>query len=144
MHRRHLLAVLPAFFATRAAAYQVTKTEAEWRAQLTAAQFQVLRQSGTERAYTSPLCDEHRRGLFACAGCDLSLFASDSKFESGTGWPSFWQPLARAVQTAPDGDRTEVRCLRCGGHMGHVFDDGPQPTGLRYCINGVALIFHSA
>jgi peptide-methionine (R)-S-oxide reductase len=143
MNRRHLLAALPAFFATGAAAYQVTRTEAEWRAGLTAAQFQVLRQAGTERAYTSPLLDEHRKGQFACAGCDLPLFASASKYDSGTGWPSFWQPLAGAVETAPDGDRTEVRCLRCGGHLGHVFTDGPQPTGLRYCMNGVALAFHA-
>ena len=143
MKRRHLLALVPAFFATRAAAYQVTRTEADWRSRLTPTQFQVLRQAGTESAFTSPLLDEHRKGSFACAGCDLPLFASDTKYDSGTGWPSFWQPLAQAVETAPDGGRTEVRCQRCGGHLGHVFNDGPQPTGLRYCMNGVALSFHA-
>ena len=144
MNRRHLLALLPAFLASRAQAFEVTRTEADWRTRLTPAQFQVLRQSGTERAFTSPLLDEHRTGQFACAGCDLPVFASDTKYDSGTGWPSFWQTLSQAVQTAPDGGRTEVHCQRCGGHLGHVFKDGPPPTGLRYCMNGVALTFHTA
>ncbi len=126
--------------------FEVAHTEAEWKKLLTPAQFSVLRQAATERPHTSPLLDEHRKGAFACAGCDLSAFSSTTKFESGTGWPSFWQPLDNAVATETDAsvgmDRTEVHCRRCGGHLGHVFTDGPQPTGLRYCMNGVALTFH--
>ncbi|MES2433614.1 MAG: peptide-methionine (R)-S-oxide reductase MsrB [Pseudomonadota bacterium] len=128
--------------------FAVTHSDAEWRAMLTPAQYEVLRQQGTERAFTSPLLDEHRKGTFACAGCDLALYSSDTKFDSGTGWPSFWQPLKGAVGTSKDtsgfGTRTEVHCSRCGGHLGHVFNDGPQPTGLRYCMDGVALTFHAA
>ena len=128
--------------------FAVSHTDAEWRAMLTPAQYEVLRQQGTERAFTSPLLDEHRKGNFACAGCDLTLFSSETKFESGTGWPSFWLPLEKAVATDDDTtlgmDRTEVHCSRCGGHLGHVFTDGPQPTGLRYCMNGVAMTFHAA
>ncbi len=128
--------------------FAVTHTEAEWRKLLTPAQFKVLRQQGTERPFTSPLLDEHRKGIFACAGCDLALYASDTKFDSGTGWPSFWQPLEGAVGTTEDRSllsvRTEVHCSRCGGHLGHVFTDGPQPTGLRYCMDGVAMTFHAA
>ena len=105
----------------------------------------MLREEGTEPPFTSPLLDEHRKGTFTCAGCALELFSSDTKFESGTGWPSFWQPLDNAVATDADSSfgmtRTEVHCRRCGGHLGHVFDDGPEPTGLRYCMNGVALAF---
>ena len=123
-------------------------TEAEWRTKLTPAQFSVLRKHGTERPFTSPLNDEKRKGTFACAGCDLPLFSSDTKFDSGTGWPSFWQPLANAIGSTEDRSlmmlRTEVHCNRCGGHQGHVFDDGPKPTGLRYCINGVSLSFKRA
>ncbi len=125
--------------------FEVNLTEAQWRAKLSPAAFMVLRQEDTERAFTSPLNDEHRRGTFACAGCALPAFASTTKFDSGTGWPSFYAPLKNAVRTRDDGSlgmtRTEVHCRRCGGHLGHVFDDGPKPTGLRYCMNGVALTF---
>jgi peptide-methionine (R)-S-oxide reductase len=125
--------------------FKIVRTDAEWRRLLTPAQFAVLRRSATERPYSSPLNDEHRPGTFACAGCRLSLFASDTKFDSQTGWPSFWAPLDGAVGTTTDQSlgvtRTEVHCAQCGGHLGHVFEDGPQPTGLRYCMNGLALIF---
>jgi peptide-methionine (R)-S-oxide reductase len=120
-------------------------TDMDWRQKLTANQYMVLRQHGTERPGSSPLDKEKRKGTFSCAGCDLPLFSSDTKFESGTGWPSFYQPLANAVETKTDRSmfmtRTEVHCARCLGHLGHVFDDGPPPTGLRYCMNGVALKF---
>lgn len=125
--------------------YEVTRTEAEWRKLLSSEQFHVLRQAGTERPFSSPLDKEKRAGVFQCAGCALPLFSSSTKFNSGTGWPSFWQPLDKAVDE--DVDRTfgmrrvEVLCHRCGGHLGHVFDDGPKPTGLRYCMNGLALKF---
>ena len=128
-----------------ATAFPLTHTEAEWRKLLTPAQFNVLRESGTERAGTSALLHEQRRGEFDCAGCALPLFSSTTKFESGTGWPSFYAPLPNNVGTADDSTfgmkRTSVHCNRCGGHLGHVFDDGPKPTGLRYCMNGVALSF---
>jgi peptide-methionine (R)-S-oxide reductase len=131
--------------AATAASYEISHSDAEWRKLLTPAQYKVLRQEGTERPFTSPLNDEHRAGVFACAGCRLDLFSSKTKFESGTGWPSFWQPLDGAVATRTDTsfgmERNEVHCRRCGGHLGHVFDDGPKPTGLRYCMNGVALTF---
>ena len=133
-------------FAYAGEAFAVTHSEAEWRKKLTPDQFAVLRQDGTEPAFTSALLNEHRHGTFACAGCDLALYASDTKFDSGTGWPSFWQPLDQATATHDDAahglQRTEVHCSRCGGHLGHVFTDGPKPTGLRYCMNGVALTFH--
>jgi peptide-methionine (R)-S-oxide reductase len=126
-------------------AFPVTKSDAEWRAQLSPEQYSVLRKHGTERAGTSPLNREKRKGTFLCAGCDQDLFSSDTKFESGTGWPSFYQPLANAVETTTDRSffmtRTEAHCARCGGHLGHVFEDGPKPTGLRYCMNGIAMKF---
>jgi peptide-methionine (R)-S-oxide reductase len=128
--------------------YEVTKSDAEWKKQLSPAAYDVLRHEGTEPPFTSPLNNEHRKGLFACAGCALDLYSSDTKFESGTGWPSFFRPLPGAVVTAQDNSlmmsRTEVTCHRCGGHLGHVFDDGPKPTGLRYCMNGVAMTFKPA
>jgi peptide-methionine (R)-S-oxide reductase len=120
-------------------------SDMDWRQRLNANQYMILRQHGTERAGSSPLNKEKRKGTFACAGCDLPLFSSDTKFESGTGWPSFYQPLSNAVETKADRSffmtRTEVHCARCLGHLGHVFDDGPPPTGLRYCMNGVAMKF---
>ena len=120
-------------------------TEAEWRAKLTPEQFQVLRKHGTERPGSSPLNDEHRVGVFKCAGCGALLYRSETKFESGTGWPSFFAPIDGAIETSTDFKliypRTEVHCHRCGGHLGHVFKDGPKPTGLRYCMNGVAMTF---
>ena len=123
----------------------IPKTDDEWRGKLTPEQFQVLRKHGTERAGTSPLNKEHREGTFRCAGCGQELFTSDTKFDSGTGWPSFWKPLENAVETTTDRaygmTRTEVHCARCKGHLGHVFEDGPRPTGLRYCMNGVSLDF---
>lgn len=129
-------------------AFEVTRSDAEWRAQLTPAQYRVLRGHGTERPGTSPLNAEKRRGIYHCAGCDLPLFSSETKYESGTGWPSFYAPLDNAIGTSEDRSfftvRTEVHCRRCGGHQGHVFEDGPKPTGLRYCINGVALNFVAA
>jgi peptide-methionine (R)-S-oxide reductase len=125
--------------------FEITKSDTEWRQALSPEQYRVLREHGTERAGTSPLDKEHGKGTFLCAGCELALFASDTKFDSRTGWPSFYAPLENAVGTTTDRGffmvRTEVHCRRCGGHLGHVFDDGPQPTGLRYCMNGAALKF---
>ena len=128
--------------------FAVNHTSAEWRKILGPQRFAVLRDAATEHPFTSPLLNEHRRGTFVCAGCAQPLFSSATKFESGTGWPSFWKVLPRAVLTRPDHsdfmERTEVLCERCGGHLGHVFDDGPKPTGLRYCMNGLALNFRPA
>jgi peptide-methionine (R)-S-oxide reductase len=128
--------------------YAFTLTDAQWRARLSPAAYQTLRREATERPFSSPLLKEHRNGNFTCAGCALPVFSSNTKYDSGTGWPSFWQPLPRAVGTKSDSllgyTRTEVHCARCGGHLGHVFDDGPKPTGKRYCMNGVALSFKPA
>jgi peptide-methionine (R)-S-oxide reductase len=128
--------------------FEVTRSDAEWRKLLTRDQYAVLRHEATERPFTSPLLHEERRGTFACAGCGLPLFSSTTKFDSRTGWPSFWAPLEKAVGTTKDTSlgvvRIAVYCRRCGGHLGHVFDDGPKPTGLRYCMNGVAMTFKPA
>jgi peptide-methionine (R)-S-oxide reductase len=125
--------------------FPVQKTEAEWKQALTPEQYRVLREHGTERAFTSPLNNEKHKGTFLCAGCGQPVFDSSTKFDSGTGWPSFWKPLDGSVGTSVDRSwfmtRTEVHCARCGGHLGHVFEDGPPPTGLRYCMNGVAMTF---
>ena len=128
--------------------FEVNKSPEEWRKLLSAEQYRVLREEGTERAGSSPLDKEYRRGTFQCAGCALPVFASEAKFDSRTGWPSFTAPIEGAVRTRPDpglfGVRTEVHCRRCGGHLGHVFDDGPPPSGQRYCMNGVAMTFEAA
>jgi peptide-methionine (R)-S-oxide reductase len=125
--------------------FEVSHSDAEWHALLDDEQFQVLRREATERPYSSPLNDEHRNGTFACAGCQLPLFSSSTKFDSHTGWPSFWAPLDNATAVRTDTSfgvlRKEVHCRRCGGHLGHVFNDGPKPTGLRYCMNGLAMTF---
>jgi len=128
--------------------FEISRSEEEWRRALTPEQFNVLRQHGTERPFSSALHNQAEAGLYHCAGCDLPLFSSTTKFDSGTGWPSFYAPIENAIGTAEDHSyfmvRTEVHCRRCGGHLGHVFEDGPPPTGLRYCINGVALTFVTA
>lgn len=150
MQRRTVLAGLAAFAALRTGAdaapqAEVIHSDAEWRRLLPPQSYAVLRHDGTEPAFSSPLDEEKRPGLYVCAGCALPLFSSAAKFDSGTGWPSFWKPLPNAVATRRDASmlmvRTEVHCRRCLGHLGHVFDDGPPPTGLRYCMNGVALRF---
>jgi peptide-methionine (R)-S-oxide reductase len=134
--------------APKSFAYEIVKSDAEWKSLLTPAAYDVLRHAGTEYPFTSPLDKNFARGTYACAGCDLANFSSDTKFDSGSGWPSFWKPMTNAVLTSADNSdmmsRTEVHCRRCGGHLGHLFDDGPHPTGLRYCMNGVALKFTKA
>ena len=128
--------------------FAVSHSSSDWRRMLGPRRYAVLREAATEPPFSSPLLKEHRKGIFVCAGCANALFSSAAKFESGTGWPSFWKPLPRAVVTRTDRslvfERTEVLCARCGGHLGHVFDDGPKPTGLRYCMNGLALSFRAA
>lgn len=128
--------------------FEIKLSEAEWRAKLTKQQFAVLREEATERAFTSPLNDEKRKGMYHCAGCDLPAYSSETKYHSGTGWPSFWKAEEGAIGTKEDRSlfsvRTEVHCRRCGGHFGHIFDDGPEPTGMRHCLNGVALTFRPA
>lgn len=153
--RRNMLALLGTGVALAACGsaadaktWKVNLTPAQWRQRLSPAQFAVLREEDTERPFSHPLNKEHRKGTFSCAGCDNALFDSKTKFDSGTGWPSFWQPLAGAVGTTTDVKlgypRTEVHCADCGGHLGHVFKDGPKPTGLRYCMNGLAMKFRPA
>jgi peptide-methionine (R)-S-oxide reductase len=152
MNRRALIAALAAApfamrpsFAASEGTFEYTLTEAEWRAKLTPEAYAVLREEDTERPFSSPLDKEKRAGIYNCAGCELPLFDAATKYDSGTGWPSFFAPIDDAVRTKRDvsifGIRTEVHCRRCGGHLGHVFEDGPQPTGLRYCMNGVSLAF---
>ena len=127
--------------------FEITRTEAEWRAMLSDVEYAVMREEATETAYTSPLLGETRKGTYHCKGCDLPLYSSAHKYDSGTGWPSFWKSLPDAVRTKPDNSlfatRTEVHCRRCGSHLGHIFDDGPQPTGKRHCLNGVSLTFQT-
>lgn len=153
MERRHFMigAVASAGFVKRVHAqetFEVTRTDAEWRAMLTDAQYQVMRQEATERAGSSPLDKNNADGTYHCRGCDLPLYASEAKYDSGTGWPSFYESLPNAIATKQDRGlfsvRTECHCRRCGSHLGHIFDDGPQPTGKRHCLNGVSLVFQQA
>ena len=153
MHRRRFLSLAAAGLAlpgttARAQSFEITRTDAEWRAMLSAAEYRVMRQEGTERPFSSPLDKLFDAGTYLCRGCDLPLYPSATKYDSGTGWPSFWDSLPGAVGTKPDRTltrvRTEVHCRRCGSHLGHIFSDGPAPTGLRHCLNGVSLRFVAA
>ncbi len=152
MNRRQFtlaaLASAAAPAALQAQNFEITRTEAEWRAMLTPAQYKVMRDEGTERAGSSPLDKNYAAGTYFCRGCDLPVYPSDTKYDSGTGWPSWWQSLPGAIGTKPDRKllsvRTEVHCRRCGSHFGHIFDDGPAPTGKRHCLNGVSLVFRAA
>ena len=151
MNRRHLIftglaaSLTPSLLRAAEGKFEVTRSKAEWQAMLSDLEYEVMREEGTERAFTSPLDGEKRAGQFLCKGCDLPLYASETKYDSGTGWPSFYQALPGAVKTKEDrrlfSVRTEVHCRRCGSHLGHIFDDGPQPTGKRHCLNGVSLVF---
>lgn len=151
MNRRQFSIAMLASAAAPSALYaenfEVTRTEAEWRAMLTDAQYFVMREEGTERAGSSPLDKNYADGTYFCRGCDLALYPSSTKYDSGTGWPSFYASLPDAIGTKPDRKlfrvRTEVHCRRCGSHLGHIFDDGPQPTGKRHCLNGVSLVFRA-
>ncbi|WP_135503507.1 peptide-methionine (R)-S-oxide reductase MsrB [Roseovarius aestuariivivens] len=159
MDRRHFIATVLAagsalaFGRARLASaaqgnFEVTRSDAEWRAMLSDLEYRVMREEGTERAGTSPLDKLDAPGMYHCRGCDLALYSSKHKYDSGTGWPSFWQAQSGAIGTKPDRKlfytRTECHCARCGSHLGHIFDDGPQPTGKRHCINGVSLVFRAA
>lgn len=157
MLRRHFLQTAAAALGLGALAkgtgaaegtFEVTRSNSEWKAMLNSLEYRVMREEGTDRAFSSPLNDEKRAGMFHCKGCDLELYASEHKYDSGTGWPSFWQAQGNAIGTQSDRSlfmvRTECHCRRCGSHLGHIFDDGPQPTGKRHCINGVSLTFRAA
>ena len=155
LHRRQFLAtsaaaaLLPAATRAQDDSFEVTRSEEEWRAMLTDLQYEVMREEGTERAYSSPLHDLYKQGIYHCRGCDLAVYSSEHKYDSGTGWPSYWQSLPDAIRTKEDRKllfivRTECHCRRCGSHLGHIFDDGPEPTGKRHCLNGVALTFQAA
>ncbi|MDA7426534.1 peptide-methionine (R)-S-oxide reductase MsrB [Thalassococcus lentus] len=155
MQRRHFFTGAAAALglsgqaATAKGRFEVTRSDAEWKAMLSALEYKVMRREGTERAFTSPLNNEKRAGTFVCRGCDLPLYSSKHKYDSGTGWPSFWQAVRpSAIGTKTDRSlfmvRTECHCARCGSHLGHIFDDGPQPTGQRHCINGVSLVFKAS
>ncbi|AKO96280.1 MAG: peptide-methionine (R)-S-oxide reductase MsrB [Marinovum algicola] len=155
LHRRQFLAtsaaaaLLPAATRAQDDSFEVTRSEEEWRAMLTDLQYEVMREEGTEPAFSSPLHDSKAKGIYHCRGCDLAVYSSEHKYDSGTGWPSYWQSLPDAIRTKEDRKllfivRTECHCRRCGSHLGHIFDDGPEPTGKRHCLNGVALTFQAA